>query len=98
MRERAWGLRSSSAPGTGRAGDCASGELTRRRVAFPANEVANRAAAGETGVMVTPRPAARRPAVTPTAFVRAMVRAYELAGLDPAGALRGAQITPAALR
>lgn len=48
--------------------------------------------------MVTPRPAARRPAVTPMAFVRAMVRAYELAGLDPAGALREAQITPAALR
>jgi AraC-like DNA-binding protein len=41
---------------------------------------------------------ARRKAVTPMAFVRAMVRAYERAGLDPAPALRQAQITPAALR
>lgn len=45
----------------------------------------------------TTRPAAR-PAVTPMAFVRAMVRAYERRGLDPAAALREAQITPAALR
>ena len=43
-------------------------------------------------------PSARRPAVTPMAFVRAMVRAYERRGLDPAAALHQAQITPATLR
>ena len=48
--------------------------------------------------MPTPPPAARRPAVTPMAFVRAMVRAYERRGLDPSAALREAQITPSALR
>lgn len=41
---------------------------------------------------------APRPAVTPMAFVRAMVRAYERRGLDPSAALREAQITPSALR
>ena len=37
------------------------------------------------------------PAVTPMAFVRAIVRAYQRYGVDPGGALRAAQITPAAL-
>ncbi len=40
----------------------------------------------------------QRPAVTPMAFIRSMVLAYERRGLDPAEALRAAQITPAALR
>ena len=48
--------------------------------------------------MPAPPPAAPRPAITPMAFVRAMVRAYERRGLDPSAALREAQITPAALR
>ena len=48
--------------------------------------------------MPAPSLAAPRPAVTPMAFVRAMVRAYERRGLDPSAALREAQITPAALR
>lgn len=39
-----------------------------------------------------------RPAVTPMAFVRAMLKAYERFGQDPSAALRQAQITPAALR
>lgn len=45
----------------------------------------------------SPRPAPRK-AVTPMAFVRSMVRAYRRAGLDPASALREAQITPTSLR
>lgn len=43
-------------------------------------------------------PAPPRPAVTPMAFVRCMVRAYEKYGVDPGPALRQAQITPAQLR
>lgn len=42
----------------------------------------------------TPTPAA----ATPMAFVRAIVRAYERRGVDPAAALLQAQITPAQLR
>ena len=38
------------------------------------------------------------PALTPMAFVRAMVEAYRAAGRDPAGALREARITPAQLK
>jgi AraC-like DNA-binding protein len=47
-----------------------------------------------------PKPPTERPrtAVTPMAFVRAMVKAYERYGRDPAAALRQAQITPAELR
>ena len=41
---------------------------------------------------------AERIAVTPMAFVRAMVLAYEKYGVDPSEALRQAQITPAQLR
>lgn len=37
------------------------------------------------------------PAVTPIAFVQAIVRAYAQRGMDPAGALAQAQIAPAAL-
>ena len=37
-------------------------------------------------------------AVTPVAFVRAMVLAYEKYGKDPEAALRQAQITPELLR
>jgi AraC-like DNA-binding protein len=42
--------------------------------------------------------AATHPAVTPMAFVRAVVRAYERYGADPREALRAAQIAPAQLR
>jgi AraC-like DNA-binding protein len=37
-------------------------------------------------------------AATPVAFVKAILLAYEKAGLDPAGALRAAQIAPSLLR
>jgi AraC-like DNA-binding protein len=37
-------------------------------------------------------------AATPIAFIKAMVRAYELRGMDPAGALKKAQIAPALLK
>lgn len=43
-------------------------------------------------------PAAAPNAVTPIAFVQAIVQAYEKYGLDPAEALAWAQITPAQLR
>lgn len=43
-------------------------------------------------------PAARLPALTPMAFIRAMVAAYRAAGRDPSGALHEARITPAQLR
>jgi AraC-like DNA-binding protein len=44
-------------------------------------------------------PAMNKPvAATPVAFVKAIVLAYEKAGIDPAGALREAQITPSLLR
>ena len=44
---------------------------------------------------VTPPPGA--PAVTPIAFVQAILLAYQRRGMDPAGALAQAQIAPAAL-
>jgi len=44
------------------------------------------------------RPMDKPVAATPVAFVKAIVRAYEQAGLDPAGALRAAQIAPSLLR
>ena len=37
------------------------------------------------------------PAVTPIAFVQAMMAAYERRGMDPAGALAQAQIAPSSL-
>ncbi len=43
-------------------------------------------------------PAAHLPALTPMAFIRAMVAAYRAAGRDPAGALQEARIAPAQLR
>ncbi len=46
-----------------------------------------------------PSPSLRAgPAVTPMAFVRAIVGAYDARGLDPAGALRAAQIRPGDVR
>lgn len=45
-----------------------------------------------------PSAVANTTAATPMAFVRAMVLAYERRGLDPAAALKQAQITPAQLR
>lgn len=47
-------------------------------------------------VSASPKPSAT-PAVTPIAFVQAIVRAYERRGMSPAGALAQAQIAPAAL-
>jgi AraC-like DNA-binding protein len=43
-------------------------------------------------------PTPPRPAVTPMAFVRAMVAAYRRYGQDPSGALRQARITPVQLK
>ena len=39
----------------------------------------------------------RGPAATPVAFIRAIVAAYRRYGINPANALREAQIPPAAL-
>jgi AraC-type DNA-binding domain-containing proteins len=45
-----------------------------------------------------PRPSEPPAAVTPVAFIRAMLLAFERYGADPSEALRQAQITPALLR
>jgi len=44
-----------------------------------------------------PPPSRTGPAATPMAFVRAIVRAYALRGMDPAAVLQRAQIAPAAV-
>jgi len=49
------------------------------------------------GAMPTTRAAAPPKAVTPVAFVNAIVAAYEARGLDPSEALRQAQIAPSLL-